>query len=294
MTLTIRALKPGTGFAGEVTGIDLRQSVSDADFETIRDAFHHYAVLVLRGQDINDEQQVAFSSRFGTLETSLGFDQFDGVTLPQISRISNVGNDDKIRPHDHEKSRYHRGNGLWHTDSSFKPVPANASHLSGREVPPIGGETEFADARAAYDAWPGSITGITKADLEDLICQHWIVFSRTLIVGDIFTEEDKKRLEPVRQAMIRTHPETARKVFYLGSHCHFIEGSDFPKSRALINELTSWITRPEFVYAHTWRPKDLVMWDNRSVLHRGNPWPDEEYRRVMHRTTVAGDGPSVQ
>ena len=294
MALTIRALKPGTGFAGEVTGIDLRQSVSDADFETIRDAFHHYAVLVLRGQDINDEQQVAFSSRFGTLETSLGFDQFDGVTLPQISRISNVGNDDKIRPHDHEKSRYHRGNSLWHTDSSFKPVPANASHLSGREVPPIGGETEFADARAAYDAWPGSVTGITKADLEDLDCQHWIVFSRTLIVGDIFTEEDKKRLEPVRQAMIRTHPETARKVFYLGSHCHFIEGSDFPKSRALINELTSWITRPEFVYAHTWRPKDLVMWDNRSVLHRGNPWPDEEYRRVMHRTTVAGDGPSVQ
>jgi alpha-ketoglutarate-dependent 2,4-dichlorophenoxyacetate dioxygenase len=223
------------------------------------------------------------------LETSLGFDQYGGVTLPQISRISNVGDDDKIRPHDHEKSRYHRGNSLWHTDSSFKPVPANASHLSGREVPPIGGETEFADARAAYDAWPGSVTGITKADLEGLICQHWIVFSRALIVGDIFSEEDKKRLEPVHQAMIRTHPETDRKVFYLGSHCHFIEGWDFPKSRALINELTSWITRPEFVYAHAWRPKDLVMWDNRSVLHRGNPWPDEEYRRVMHRTTVAGD-----
>jgi alpha-ketoglutarate-dependent 2,4-dichlorophenoxyacetate dioxygenase len=289
MALTIRALKPGTDFAGEVTGIDLRQSVSDADFETIQDAFHHYAVLVLRDQNINDEQQVAFSGRFGTLETSLGFDQYGGVTLPQISRISNVGDDDKIRPHDHEKSRYHRGNSLWHTDSSFKPVPANASHLSGREVPPIGGETEFADARAAYDAWPGSVTGITKADLEGLICQHWIVFSRTLIVGDIFSEEDKKRLEPVHQAMIRTHPETDRKVFYLGSHCHFIEGWDFPKSRALINELTSWITRPEFVYAHAWCPKDLVMWDNRSVLHRGNPWPDEEYRRVMHRTTVAGD-----
>jgi alpha-ketoglutarate-dependent 2,4-dichlorophenoxyacetate dioxygenase len=272
-----------------VTGIDLRQSVSDADFETIRDAFHHYAVLVLRDQNINDEQQVAFSGRFGALETSLGFDQYGGVTLPQISRISNVGDDDKIRPHDHEKSRYHRGNSLWHTDSSFKPVPANASHLSGREVPPIGGETEFADARAAYDAWPGSVTGITKADLEGLICQHWIVFSRTLIVGDIFSEEDKKRLEPVHQAMIRTHPETDRKVFYLGSHCHFIEGWDFPKSRALINELTSWITWPEFVYAHAWCPKDLVMWDNRSVLHRGNPWPDEEYRRVMHRTTVAGD-----
>jgi alpha-ketoglutarate-dependent 2,4-dichlorophenoxyacetate dioxygenase len=293
MALNIRALKPGSGFAGEVTGIDLRKRVGDADFEAISEAFHRYAVLVLRDQDINDEQQVAFSERFGPLETSLGFDQYGGVTLPQISRIANVGDDDKIRPHDHEKSKYHRGNSLWHTDSSFKPIPANASHLSGREVPPVGGETEFADARAAYDAWPGSVTGITKEDLEDLICEHWIVFSRTLIVGDIFTEADKKRLEPVRQALVRAHPVTGRKVFYVGSHCRIVEGWDFPKSRALINELTSWITRPEFVYAHKWRPKDLVMWDNRSVLHRGNPWPDEEYRRVMHRTTVAGDSPSV-
>jgi alpha-ketoglutarate-dependent 2,4-dichlorophenoxyacetate dioxygenase len=293
MALTIRALKPGSGFAAEVTGIDLRQPLSDADFGEIQDAFHRYGVLVLRDQDINDEQQVAFSSRFGNLETSLGFDQYGGVILPQIARISNVGENNEIRPHDHEKSRYHRGNSLWHSDSSFKPVPANASHLSGREVPPIGGETEFADVRAAYDAWPGSPTGITKADLEGLVCQHWIVFSRTLIVGDIFTDEDKERLKPVRQSLIRTHPVTGRKVFYVGSHCQFIEGWDFPKSRALINELTSWITRPEFVYAHKWRQKDLVMWDNRVVLHRGNPWPDEAYRRVMHRTTVAGDGPTV-
>jgi alpha-ketoglutarate-dependent 2,4-dichlorophenoxyacetate dioxygenase len=293
MALTIRALKPGSGFAGEATGVDLRQPVNDENFNAIRDAFYHYAVLVLRDQDINDEQQVAFSERFGGLECSLGFDQYGGVTLPQISRIANVGDGDKIRPHDHEKSKYHRGNSLWHTDSSFKPVPASASHLSGREVPPIGGETEFADARAAYDAWPGSISGINKADLEDLICEHWIVFSRTLIVGDIFTDEDKKRLKPVRQALIRAHPVTGRKVFYVGSHCRIVEGWDFPKSRALINELTSWITRPEFVYVHKWRPKDLVMWDNPSVLHRGNAWPDEEYRRVMHRTTVAGDGPTV-
>jgi alpha-ketoglutarate-dependent 2,4-dichlorophenoxyacetate dioxygenase len=293
MALNIRALKPGAGFAGEVTGLDLREPVSDVDFETVRDAFHHYAVLVLRDQDINDDQQIAFSERFGPLERSLGFDRSGGVTRPEIARIANVGDDNRIRPHGHETSRYNRGNSLWHTDSSFKPVPANASHLSGRQVPPVGGETEFADVRAAYDAWPGSASGITKQDLEGLICQHWIVFSRTLIVGDIFSEADKKKLEPVRQALIRAHPVTGRKVFYVGSHCQFVEGWDFPKSRALINELTSWITRPEFVYAHKWRQKDLVMWDNRAVLHRGNPWPDEEYGRVMHRTTVAGDGPTV-
>lgn len=158
MALTIRALKPGSGFAGEATDVDLWHPENDQDFDAIRDAFHHYAVVVFRDQDINDEQQVAFSERFGGLECSVGFDQYGGVTLPQISRIANVGDGDKIWPHDHEKSRYHRGNSLWHTGSSFKPVPASASHLSGREVPPIGRETEFADARGAYDAWLGSFS----------------------------------------------------------------------------------------------------------------------------------------
>ena len=150
-----------------------------------------------------------------------------------------MGDDNQIRPHDHEKSRYHRGNNLWHSDSSFKPIPANISLLSGREVPPVGGETQFADARTAYDEWPGSVSGTMKEDLEDLICEHSIIFSRQLIVGDIFTEKEKRKLKPVRQALIRKHSETGRRVFYLGSHCHFVEGWDYPKSRALITELNS-------------------------------------------------------
>ena len=293
MAIVINPLKPGDGFAAEVLNLDLTAPLSDDDFSTIRKQFYKYAVLVLRDQNINDDQQIAFSEKFGALEKSLGFDQYGSVTRPEISRISNVGNDNKIRSHDHEKSRYHRGNNLWHSDSSFKDVPANISILSGREVPPIGGETQFADARAAYDTWPGSTSGIIKDDLEGLICEHSIVFSRQLIVGDIFTEEEKQKLKPVRQTLIRKHSETGRKVFYLGSHCHFVEGWDYPKSRSLIAELTSWITKPEFVYSHKWKPLDIVMWDNRSVLHRGNPWPDEDYRRVMHRTTVAGDSSTV-
>ena len=293
MSLAINPLKPGSHFAAEVLNLDLGTSLSDEEFASIRDAFYKYAVLVLRDQNINDDQQIAFSERFGALETSLGFDQYGGVTRPEISRISNVGDDNQIRPHDHEKSRYHRGNSLWHSDSSFKPIPANISLLSGREVPPVGGETQFADARTAYDEWPGSVSGTMKEDLEDLICEHSIIFSRQLIVGDIFTEKEKRKLKPVRQALIRKHSETGRRVFYLGSHCHFVEGWDYPKSRALITELTSWITRPEFVYSHKWEPFDLVMWDNQAVLHRGNPWPDEDYRRVMHRTTVAGQSPTV-
>ncbi len=289
MELKFRVIKPDLSFAAEVSGVNLREPIKDNDFEKLREAFFNFAVLVFRDQDINDEQQIVFSEKFGTLEKSLEFDQLEGVTRPEISRIANVGEDNRIRSHDHEKSRYHRGNNLWHTDSSFKLIPANASILSGREVPPSGGETQFADARTAYDKWPGSFNGINKEELEDLISQHWIVFSRKLIVGDIFTEEDKERLKPVRQALIRTHPVTGRKIFYVGSHCQHIEGWDYPKSRALINELNSWITKPEFVYEHKWRQKDVVMWDNRSVLHRGKSWADEKFRRVMHRTTIAGE-----
>jgi alpha-ketoglutarate-dependent 2,4-dichlorophenoxyacetate dioxygenase len=293
MAVTVRPLKPGLSLAAEVTGIDLRQPPSDADFGAIQDAFDTYAVLVLPGQDVDDDQQIAFSERFGALEQALAQDQYGGVTRREITRLSNIAEDGSIMPRDSEKARYHRGNQLWHTDSSFKPVPANASILSGREVPPVGGETEFADMRAAYDAWPGSMSGVTKAELDGLVAVHSIVYSRSLIVGDIFDAAFKARMPPVRQALVRTHPRSGRKIFYVGSHCHYIEGWSVERSRALIQELNSWGTRPEFVYVHKWRPKDIVMWDNRAVLHRGNPWPDEAYRRVMHRTTVAGDGPTA-
>ena len=292
MELDIKPLMPGMDFAVEIKNIDLSQSLDNVIFEEIRQAVFSYAVVVIRGQSINDEQQISFSERFGELEKSLV--KIDGeIKFPQIYITTNVGKDDKILPRDHASAKYHRGNSLWHSDSSFKPIPANISILSGREVPPFGGETEFADVRYAYDSWPGSISGVEKCELDDLICEHSITFSRQLIVGDIFSEEDKKSIKPVRQALIRKHPETGRKALYVGSHCHFIEGWEYPRSRALIAELTSWMTRPEFVYAHKWRPLDLVMWDNRSVVHRGNPWPDEDYRRVMHRTTVAGNGPTV-
>ena len=292
MELDIKPLMPGMDFAVEIKNIDLSQSLDNVIFEEIRQAVFSYAVVVIRGRSINDEQQISFSERFGELEKSLV--KIDGeIKFPQIYITTNVGKDDKILPGDHASAKYHRGNSLWHSDSSFKPIPANISILSGREVPPFGGETEFADARYAYDSWPGSISGVEKCELDDLICEHSITFSRQLVVGDIFSEEDKKSIKPVRQALIRKHPETGRKALYVGSHCHFIEGWEYPRSRALIAELTSWMTRPEFVYAHKWRPLDLVMWDNRSVVHRGNPWPDEDYRRVMHRTTVAGNGPTV-
>ncbi len=292
MALNLRSLMPGTDFAAEILDIDLTVPLKESHYEEIIQALEAFAVIVMRGQDINDDQQISFSQRFGELEKSLV--KIDGeIKHPEIYVTTNVGVDNNILPHDHESAKYHRGNILWHSDSSFKSIPANISILSAREVPPHGGDTEFSDARRAYDTWPGSVSGISKEDLDELVCEHSITFSRQLIVGDIFSQEDKKRIKPVRQSLIRTHSKTGRKALYVGSHCHFIEGWEYSRSRALIAELTSWMTRPEFVYVHKWRPLDLVMWDNRSVLHRGNPWPDEQFRRVLHRTTVAGDGPTV-
>ena len=207
MELDIKPLMPGMDFAVEIKNIDLSQSLDNVIFEEIRQAVFSYAVVVIRGQSINDEQQISFSERFGELEKSLV--KIDGeIKFPQIYITTNVGKDDKILPHNHASAKYHRGNSLWHSDSSFKPIPANISILSGREVPPFGGETEFADVRYAYDAWPGSISGVEKCELDNLICEHSITFSRQLVVGDIFSEEDKKSIKPVRQALIRKHPET--------------------------------------------------------------------------------------
>ncbi len=294
MTLMIERIGPVPDFVARVTGVDLRKPLDDETFATIQDAFHRYAVLVLPDQDIDDDQQIAFSERFGPLERALSYDQYGGVRRPEISRLSNVEEDGTIMKRDCDKAVYHRGNLLWHSDSSFKPVPANASILSGREVPPVGADTEFADARAAYDAWPGSRRGHTKADLDGLVAEHSIVYSRGLIVGDIFDDEAKARMKTVRQTFVRRHPVTGRKVFYVGSHCSRILGWRDAEARALINELTHWNTQRRFVYAHKWQPHDLVMWDNRSVFHRGTPWGDEVHRRIMHRTTVAGDGPTAE
>src|SRR5256712_1983014 len=184
---------------------------------------------------------------------------------------------------------YQSGNQLWHTDSSFKPVPAMASLLSGREVPPVGGETEFASMRHAYRTLPEP----TRRGLEGKVVVHSILYSRSTIAKGLFDPEHEKGLPPVRQALVRTNPVNGRKAVYVGSHAWYVEGMPDQESRRLLDELLAHATRPESVYTHRWRPWDLVMWDNRSVLHRGRPWDAARHRRVMRRTTIAGDGPTV-
>ena len=276
-------------FVARVTGLELSKPLDPGDFGQVRDAFHRYAVLVFPEQPLSDEQQIAFSERFGSLEVSIRKDRPRAVARAEVSDLSNVDADGRLYAPDDERSIYNAGNRLWHSDSSFKRVPAMASLLSGREVPPHGGETEYADLRAAWDALPAD----RNRGLDALVAEHSFVYSRGLIGYDQFTDAERAIVPPVQQAVVRTHPATGRKSLYLGSHASHIIGRPVEEGRALLKELLEFATQPQFVYSHVWKRNDLVMWDNRCVLHRGRPWDEQHHRRVMHRTTVAGAGPTV-
>jgi alpha-ketoglutarate-dependent 2,4-dichlorophenoxyacetate dioxygenase len=276
-------------FVARLTGLDLSKPLDEGDFGQVRDAFNRHAVLVFPEQMLTDDQQIAFSERFGPLEISIRKDRQRRIENPRISDISNVDERDRVFDPDDERAIYNAGNRLWHSDSSFKRVPAMASLLSGREVPPEGGETEYADLRGAWDALPAD----RKRGLESLVAEHSFVYSRGLIGYDQFTDAERAAVPPVLQAVVRTHPATGRKSLYLGSHASYIIGRPVEEGRALLRDLLDFATQRQFVYRHAWRRHDLVMWDNRCVLHRGRPWDERRHRRVMHRTTVAGAGPTV-
>jgi alpha-ketoglutarate-dependent 2,4-dichlorophenoxyacetate dioxygenase len=278
-------------FAAEVSGIDTAQPVSREDVAAIEAGMDKYAVLVFRDQRITDEQQKEFSRNFGALEVAPG----NNITKPEDKRlgtgmndVSNLGKDGKPLPLDSRQRMFNLGNMLWHSDSSFRPIPSKYSLLSARIVNPKGGDTEFADMRAAYD----TLDEETKREIEDYVCEHSLMYSRgSLGFGD-FTDEEKQMFKPVRQRLVRTHPVTGRKSLYLSSHAGTILGMPTPAARILLRDLSEHATQPRFVYVHKWRPYDLVMWDNRQTMHRGRRY-DESQPRDVRRTTVAGDAPTV-
>lgn len=284
MTVTITPLSQY--FAAEITGVNLAKPVPDEDFAEIVDAFETHSILVFRDQDIDDAQQVAFSERFGPLETTVNSNPGGAGTV--VTVLSNVDGNGSVIPPEDRRMVFNTGNQMWHTDSSFKPVPATASLLSARQVPPRGGETEFATMRAACESLPDS----RVADLDGRICVHDFAYSRGLIDPNLLRPCDKEEVPPVRHPLIRSNPANGRRNLFTGAHASYVEGMPFGEGRSLIRELTHHATRAEFVYRHSWRRHDLVMWDNRCALHRGRPW-DRGYARVMHRTTVAGAGPTV-
>ena len=285
MAVTFRHLTPA--FGAEVSGVDIAEGVSNSDFAEIARLFNDYSVLVLRGQYIDDAQQIAFSRRFGPLEGTVRSNVGAGSEIALISNVDPKTNE--ILPVEDWRNVYNSGNEMWHTDSSFKRVPATASLLSGREVPPEEGETEFATGRAAWD----DLNDALKEELEDLVAVHDFAYSRGLIRNDLVDEAQRSETPPVPQALVRRNPANGRRNIYAGAHASHIRGRDVDQSRAFLRELTGRIVQERYTYTHSWQQGDLVMWDNRCCLHRGRPWNKGKYRRVMHRTTVAGIGPTA-
>jgi len=291
MSVTIRQLHPV--FMGEVAGVDLRKPLTPDEVVAIEAGMDRYAVLVFHDQNISDEQQVAFSRNFGQIELAIG----GNITKAnerrisvELADISNLDPDNKIFERDDRRRMFNLGNRLWHSDSSFRAIPAKYSLLSGRAVPASGGNTEFADMRAAYDA----LDAATKAEIEDLVCEHSLIYSRGVLGFGDFTEEERVTFKPVRQRLVRTHPVTGRKSLFLASHAGTIVGWPMPEARAFLRDLIEHATQREFVHAHQWRQYDLVMWDNRQTMHRVRRYNETGEVRDMRRTTVAGEAPTAQ
>jgi alpha-ketoglutarate-dependent 2,4-dichlorophenoxyacetate dioxygenase len=289
MTVQIRQLHPL--FAGEATGVDLRYLTDRAAIDEIAAALDRHAVLVFREQMIDDEHQIAFSSLFGKLETPIGKIRKDRKQRlrKELADISNLDENNNIRAASDRWRMMLLANELWHTDSSFKRVPAKFSLLSAREIPPDGGETEFADLRAAYEA----LDEIARERIAPLFAEHSIFHSRSLVGYTEFSDDERAALPPVRQPVVRFHSGSERRTLYLGSHASHIIGWPADQGRALLEELTVFATQPRFVYQHRWRVGDLVMWDNRCTLHRARPFDDARYRRDMRRTTVEDSAPAL-
>jgi alpha-ketoglutarate-dependent 2,4-dichlorophenoxyacetate dioxygenase len=284
MAIDVTPLHPYLG--AEVRGVDLTRPVVPEVFAQIEAAFNRHGILVFPDQPLTDEQQLAFSRLFGPLEVN---PNYAGATMrlrPEVADISNLDTDGRVLPRDDRRNLFNLGNQLWHTDSSFKRIPAKCSLLSARELPtrgPMGGgETEFADMRAVWDALPEE----KKRQLDGLIVEHSIFRSRSQIGFADFNDEIFKQLPPVPQALVRHHPASGRTSLYLASHASHIVGWPVEEGRVLIEELIAFATQPQFVYRHRWTVGDLVIWDNRCTMHRGRPYDDTQ-RRVLHRTTVS-------
>jgi len=288
VALSITGLHPV--FAGEVTGVDLTRPISRQKAAAIEAGMDRFGVLVFRGQDISDEQQIAFTRNFGELEnyTTSGTvrKREDNRLGPGIADLSNLTKDGNIISAEDRVWFFKLGDRLWHTDSSFRPVPAKYSLLSGRTVPSWGGNTDFADMRAAYDA----LDARTRQEVAELVCEHSLLYSRQAVGFTEFTPEEIANFKPVRHPLVRVQKATGRKSLYLSAHIGAIVGWPIPEARSFLRDLMEHATAREFVYSHAWQRHDLVVWDNRTTMHRARRFDRSEVRD-MRRTTLGGEVP---
>jgi alpha-ketoglutarate-dependent 2,4-dichlorophenoxyacetate dioxygenase len=292
MPLTAKPLHPL--FGAELSGIDPRRPLDSATVAEVTDAFIRHGVVVFRNAaPLSGEEHIAFTRNFGPLQRQQMLNMLGGtrsrLAHPELIDVGNLDVDGRILPDDDRRRAFSRGNLLWHVDVSFDRVRATFSMLSAHVVPPGGADTEYADMRTAYDALPAA----RKSEIEDLVAEHSIWHSRALMGLTDVSEAERATRPPARHRLVHTRPGSRRKSLYIASHASHIVGWPRDKGRALLDELTAFATRPEFVYRHGWRPGDLVVWDNLAVMHRGTPFDDTRHPRDMRRTTVLESGRAV-
>jgi len=288
--LTVTPLKPE--FGARIEGADLRRPLSAEEFTVMDATINRYGFIVIPGQDIDDDQQMEFAARFGPVDqTRATVDvQKQRLKYSAMNDISNLDEKGEILAADDRRRFFSLGNRLWHSDSSFKATPAKYSLLHARSIPPSGGETEFADTRGAWEALSAEL----QAQLRDLVCDHSLIYSRAQLGFSEWTEAERRQFEPVPQRLVRRHAESGRIALFLSSHIGRIHGMPTPEAMMLIRGLLEHSTQPCFVHAHRWAVGDVVMWDNRTSLHRGRAYDDRRYKRDMRRVTLLDVAPTLE
>jgi alpha-ketoglutarate-dependent 2,4-dichlorophenoxyacetate dioxygenase len=292
MTISIRPLREE--FVAEVSGVDISRPLDAGAVRTIDDAINRYAVLVFHGQSLDDTQLLEFGRTFGTIAPPRNHRAGHRLQHAEIADISNLNVKNELRARDDHRRLDSLGNQLWHSDASFRPISGALSMLHAHVVPPKGGDTMFADLRAAYD----ELDAETKELIGNLVAEHSIFNSRGQLGHTDYTDAERAALPAVRHPLVRVHPGSKRKTLYMGSHASHIIGWPMPEGRLLLRELTEHATQQRFVHTHKWKVGDLVIWDNRCTLHRGARYDDARYRRDLRRVTTqdldsAGDNPEL-
>lgn len=280
MSLNVRQLHDG--FVGEVSGVTLSPDVDDAIVDQLWDAINRYAVLILHDQKLDDEALLAVGRRFGSIAAPRNHRAERRLQRAEVADISNLDKHGDIRGRDDNRRLDSLANQLWHADASFRPISGELSMLHAHDIPPSGGETEFADLRAAYDA----LDEETKALIAELMAEHSIFHSRGLLGHTDYTDEERAALPAVQHAIVRMHPGSRRKTLYIGAHAGSIVDWPVPEGKLLIRDLMDHATERRFVHRHTWQAGDLVIWDNRCTMHRGRRYDDRRYKRDMRRVTT--------
>jgi alpha-ketoglutarate-dependent 2,4-dichlorophenoxyacetate dioxygenase len=288
MTISVRQLHPL--FVGEVAGVNLSAALAPETVQELTDAIDREAVLVVHGQALDDDGLLAFGRLFGNIEPPRNHRVQQRLKHAEIADISNLTARNELRTRDDHRRLDALGNQLWHSDASFRREPGALSMLFAHVVTPVGGETEFADLRAAYDALPSGL----QSRIEDLVVEHSIFHSRGQLGHTDYTDAERAALPPARHRLVRVHPGSKRRTLYMGSHASHIVGWPMPDGRLLLRDLMEHATQREFVHRHTWRVGDLVIWDNRCTLHRGRPYDDAAHPRDLRRVTTKDVASSLE